>query len=414
MFAGGSSSSSSSAVSSAIKQSMDKKSLFRVLAVGDVMLGRLVDGLFPTHNDDPEHAGHAKRYLKAVSGGPERLAQYKKQQYKFVWGDTLPLFQEADVRVINLETSVTTHDVKNPKTFNYRMHPANLRALHEAHVDYCSLANNHTLDYCEEGLFDTIKHMNKSGIKWAGAGRNLSEARAPAIISCQDRKIAFFSFSDHPKDWAASENKPGINYLDIYNYTKEDINMIKQLIQDTDKRERDKDGKGLNMVVASLHWGPNYLWVPEPQFESFAHDLIDVCGVDMIHGHSSHHIQGIEIYKGKPILYGCGDFVDDYAIDPEYRNDLGFCYFCNFHWGKHDSPRHVEGSKEAEREEVPVVDHLRLVPTKIKLFSVTATSIPEKDKKWLETHMSSLCAKYRTKVEVKEDGSLILTSTPST
>ncbi|KAL6057719.1 Polyglutamate biosynthesis protein, variant 3 [Balamuthia mandrillaris] len=194
MFAGGSSSSSSSAVSSAIKQSMDKKSLFRVLAVGDVMLGRLVDGLFPTHNDDPEHAGHAKRYLKAVSGGPERLAQYKKQQYKFVWGDTLPLFQEADVRVINLETSVTTHDVKNPKTFNYRMHPANLRALHEAHVDYCSLANNHTLDYCEEGLFDTIKHMNKSGIKWAGAGRNLSEARAPAIISCQDRKIAFFRY----------------------------------------------------------------------------------------------------------------------------------------------------------------------------------------------------------------------------
>jgi poly-gamma-glutamate capsule biosynthesis protein CapA/YwtB (metallophosphatase superfamily) len=206
----------------------------KLLFVGDVMLGRLVDQIFPTHVEDKEEYQYAQILLKKYN----KINQLKELKYKYVWGNLIDIFKNVDLRLINLETSVTTYPKKWPnKAFNYRMHPDNLQILKEVNIDYCSLANNHTLDYCEPGLIETMNSLNKWEIKWAGCGLNNIEAQEPALLNCKNKRIACFSFSDHPKMWSADENKPGINYIDVENHTLNDIERISQLINQKKKRK---------------------------------------------------------------------------------------------------------------------------------------------------------------------------------
>jgi len=142
------------------------------------------------------------------------------------------------------------------------------------------------------------------------------------------------------------------------------------------------------LIIISLHWGGNYCWYPSKEKQSFAHQLIDECGVDIIHGHSSHHVQGIEIYHGKPILYGCGDFVDDYAVTQEFRNDLGFAYFIDWNFQK------------------KCVQQIELVPTKIDAFSVTKSLEPS-DRKWLIEKMIALSKQFGTQL-IPQNNSLLI------
>eukprot|EP01124_Arcella_intermedia_P023970 TRINITY_DN3938_c0_g1_i9.p1 TRINITY_DN3938_c0_g1~~TRINITY_DN3938_c0_g1_i9.p1 ORF type:complete len:231 (-),score=27.18 TRINITY_DN3938_c0_g1_i9:19-639(-) len=172
------------------------------------MLGRLVDQQFEVHNADREDSESwealMRHYHKSID----------KVKHEHVWGDMLEQFWSADARIINLETSVTSSNNKWPgKAFNYRMHPHNVKALKVAKIDFCSLANNHTLDYGNEGLEDTVRYLTEYGIQWAGVGNNIKEARKPAIISLGNYKIACFSFADHYSYWAATESRPGINYI---------------------------------------------------------------------------------------------------------------------------------------------------------------------------------------------------------
>jgi len=349
------------------------KQLLKVLVVGDVMLGRLVDQLFKTRVNDPEHSSYVKRVLSHL--GKQHLP------HSYVWGDMLPYFHSADLRIINLETSATTHPEKWPdKAFNYRMHPENLQCLNEARIDYCSLANNHTLDYQVPGMFETMQSLDKSGIKWAGVGKNKEQAQKPTILSFGGKTMACFSFADHYDFWAATKEAPGINYIDVDNYTDRDIDEIKMLTAEVRTKEK------VDLIAVSLHWGSNYCWQPSPQFVKFAHQLVDNCGVDLIHGHSSHHIQGVEVYKGKPILYGCGDFVDDYAVDKEFRNDLGFIY-----------QLYLDSQSTKWKS-------IELVPTKIATFQVTR---PGNDRDFLITRMKELSAKFGTNWTDTAEGTLV-------
>lgn len=352
----------------------------QLLVLGDVMLGRLVDQIFPKRVHNPEEYRHAHMLM---ARNPAKIDELRQKGHKYVWGDLLPIFEKADLRIINLETSVTDSSKKWPqKAFNYRMHPDNLKCLQEANIEYCSLANNHTLDFSEEGLFDTIKSLNDRGIKWAGVGKNRDEAFRPAILSCLGMKIACFSFADHYDMWEATDTKPGINFIDVENYTSKDIESIKKKMKTYQEDEK------VDLTIVSIHWGSNYCWIPSNKFRSFAHELIDACQVDIIHGHSSHHVQGIEIYKGKPILYGCGDFVDDYAVDDAYRNDLGFAYILDINKTSHN------------------VESIQLVPTKIQFFQAS-TEMPKYDKKWLLNTMTTLSAKFGTKFH-ESNGRLVL------
>jgi len=354
----------------------------KLFLAGDVMLGRLVDQIFPVHCVDEEEHVHAMNLIKHRN--PALFKTIQEQGHKYVWGDVLPAILSSDIKMINLETSVTTSDTKWPrKAFNYRMHPANLEALKQAKIDFCSLANNHTLDFGYQGLVDTMKHVTDAGIQWSGVGMTLQDAMKPAIIERNGFRLVCYSFSDHPEMWASTATKPGVNYLDVGHYKKrEDIEKIKAVMT-SNRKEND-------VTSVSIHWGSNYAWIPPSSFVQFAHDLIDECGVDMIHGHSSHHIQGIEIYRGKPILYGCGDFIDDYAVDPDYRNDLGMAYFLHY--------------SQTDRK----FTQIELMPTKIHLFGTRKLQPQTEEHFWVTSKMLQLCKRFGTKVEQGQNGTMVI------
>jgi len=228
-------------------------------------------------------------------------------------------------QILNLETSITASDDYWPgKGINYRMHPDNVGCVTAAGVHVCGLANNHVLDYGYAGLADTLDTLRRANLKSAGAGRNLAEAQAPAIVTVGDTsKLAVFAFgtesSGIPPEWAARNDRPGVVLLpDLSAKTAQHvIDRIRGICSPADR------------IVASVHWGGNWGYdVPQSHVE-FAHRLIDG-GVDVVHEHSSHHPRPIEVYRDRLILYGCGDFINEYEgiEDHEsYRGDLVLMYF---------------------------------------------------------------------------------------
>jgi len=229
-----------------------------------------------------------------------------------------------DVRIINLETSITTQDKPAPKGINYRMNPENVPCITAAGIDCCVLANNHVLDWGRAGCVETIETLRGAHVKTAGAGRDATQAASPAILPTRQGRVLVFAFgsvtSGIPRDWAATATKPGINVLpDLSDEGARRIgHQVRAARQDND------------IVVASIHWGSNWGYKVPSNQRAFAHKLIDEASVDVVHGHSSHHAKGIEIYKGKPIFYGCGDFINDYEGiqgHDRYRGDLMLMYF---------------------------------------------------------------------------------------
>lgn len=294
---------------------------------GDVMLGRGVDQILPDPGDprlQEHYAGNARTYVElaeAVSGPIPRPVGFS-----WPWGDALPVLDQAgpDVRVINLETSITRSDAfAAGKAVHYRMSPGNLPALVAARPDVCVLANNHVLDFGHEGLADTLDSLADAGLRTAGAGGDLDEARRPATVAVPGggRVVVFscgMASSGIPASWAATADHPGVDFL--LGPSEAGAAEIADRVQAI-KRLGD-------MVVVSVHWGSNWGYELAPGQVHFAHRLIDQ-GVDVVHGHSSHHLRPIEIYAGKLILYGCGDFIDDYegiTGYEEFRDDLRLLY----------------------------------------------------------------------------------------
>jgi poly-gamma-glutamate capsule biosynthesis protein CapA/YwtB (metallophosphatase superfamily) len=233
------------------------------------------------------------------------------------WGDVLPLLLSADLRVINLECAITGHRrpwSRTPKVFHFRADPLAVEVLKAARVDACSLANNHTLDFEEKGLLDTLAHLEVAGIRYAGAGRNLEEAARPVLL---EGGIALVAFTDNEPPFAAGPDRPGTNYLPVSTEPE-----VMRRVEETIGAARDA---GARTVVFSNHWGPNMVRRPKAVFRRFARAVVDR-GADVYYGHSAHVFQGVEVYRGKPILYDTGDFIDDYAVDPDLRNDRSFLF----------------------------------------------------------------------------------------
>ena len=346
--------------------------------VGDVMLGRLIDQLLPVHVNEPSEA----RIISSFLNSNPHLRQYNPGS---PWGDTLPLFNGSDLNIINLETAVTSSSKKWPnKVFNYRMHPENISALKVANVSYASLANNHTLDFSEEGLRDTVEALENAGIAFAGAGLGQKEAAAPVVISLATKSesndqskspvLKIWAAADHPSSWS---ELPGFSFID---YTPGTRRRLKRLIAETSGLDPLSSS---TLKIFSVHWGPNYSWKPSEDIRSLAHFPIDECGIDIIHGHSPHHVQGVEIYKDKLIIYGCGDFVDDYALTPEYRNDLSAVWRLNV----------IEDNLKLE------LDKLEIFPTRINAFQAQRLTATEADFIWFQEKLRTLCRELGTTVE---------------
>lgn len=238
------------------------------------------------------------------------------------WGDTLPLLLEADLRIVNLECAITAHREpwsRSEKVFHFRADPTAVRTLQAARIDACSLANNHVLDFEEQGLLDTIRHLDDAGIQHAGAGQDRERAGRAAMLNAGmgNVRAALLSFTDNEPSFSAGPARPGTNYLDVALDAKT-LGRIEASINAA-------RGDGAEIVIFSNHWGPNMVQRPPALFREFARRVIDL-GADIYHGHSAHIFQGMEIYRGRPILYDTGDYIDDYAVDPWLRNDWSFLF----------------------------------------------------------------------------------------
>ena len=316
---------------------------------GDVMTGRGIDQIFD-HSNTPElyesYVKDARQYIELAErvNGPIR----RPVSPSYIWGEAMILMKKADLRIINLETTITTSNNYAEKGINYRMHPANVNCLKEANIDCCALANNHILDWGVEGLKETITTLKEAGIAGAGVGENLLEASSPAVLNVagKGRVLVFscgFSSSGISSHWGASAQKSGLYYFQ--DLSEKTVHSIRDHIN--------KYKKTNDLVVFSVHWGGNWGYSITKARRDFAHQLIDICGVDIIHGHSSHHVLGLEVYKDKPILYGCGDLINDYegiSGHDAYKPHIGALYFIRFN---------VDNGK---------LISLELMPTEIRKF----------------------------------------------
>lgn len=204
------------------------------------------------------------------------------------------------------------------------MNPANVDCLTAAKIDCCVLANNHVLDWGRAGLVETLATLAAAGLRSAGAGADTVSAATPAIVDLgSGTRVLVFSWgsdtSGIPLEWAAGVGRPGVALL-------KDLSRAsaRQCARHVAAYRRPGD-----VVVASVHWGSNWGYsIPNPQRE-FAHELVDSSSVDIVHGHSAHHAKAIEVYRGRPVLYGCGDFINDYegiSGHRAYRDDLALAY----------------------------------------------------------------------------------------
>jgi poly-gamma-glutamate synthesis protein (capsule biosynthesis protein) len=236
------------------------------------------------------------------------------------WGNTVESLKRADLTIINLECVIACSGrpwSRWEKVFHFRAGTSVIAALQLAGVDAVVLANNHVLDYEEEAFLEMLEHLQKNGVAWVGAGRNLEEARRPAILKTPGLKVGLVAFTDNEPGWAATETSPGTNYIEI--------SLNENSLQSARECLAAARAAGAELVIFSIHWGPNMAPRPSALFRRFAHAVMDA-GADVFHGHSAHIFQGIELYRGRPIIYDAGDFVDDYAVDPVLRNDLGLLF----------------------------------------------------------------------------------------
>lgn len=277
---------------------------------GDIMTGRGIDQILPHPGDPRLHEPYMKDARDYVTLGEQASGPIPRAvDPAYPWGEALAELGRVrpDARIGNLETAVTARgEPSREKGIHYRMHPANAPCLAALGLDAFSLANNHVLDWGRPGLLDTLESLAKTGIRTAGAGRDRAEAEAPVVVEVPGKgRVLLLAFghpsSGIPRGWAATDERPGVNLLpDLSSRTAERIGERVQAL----KRAGD-------VVVASIHWGENWGYRIPEDHRTFAHRLIEA-GVDMIHGHSSHHPMGIEVHQGRPVLYGCGDFLNDY------------------------------------------------------------------------------------------------------
>lgn len=301
--------------------------LIPLVLCGDVMTGRGIDQVLPHPGDPRLHEPYARSAVEYVQLAERAHGPIPQPVgFDYIWGDALEELASPRVgaRIVNLETSITrSEEYWQGKGINYRMHPDNVSCLTIAHIDCCVLANNHVLDYGYPGLVETLETLQKVGVRSAGAGRNLAEAQTPAIVEVPGGgRVVVFGLgaetSGIPTNWAARDDRPGVDLLD--DLSERTVDRIAARVRAV-KRAGD-------VLVASLHWGGNWGFTVPKEHVRFAHALVQV-GVDVVHGHSSHHVRPIEVFEGKLILYGCGDFLDDYegiAGHEEFRDDLALLY----------------------------------------------------------------------------------------
>ena len=355
---------------------------------GDVMTGRGIDQILPHPSDPALHEDYVRDAWEYVglavhANGPVPFPV----NFEYIWGDALAELHRADLRIVNLETSITRSDEHWPrKGIHYRMHPDNVGCLNAARIDCCGLANNHVLDWGYAGLAETLRTLDEARVAHAGAGRDAMEAASPAVLIPAGNKgrvlvlaIGLPSSGIFPS-WAASPTRAGINYLDRLS-----VDAAAQIAHELLRITRPDD-----VTIVSVHWGGNWGYTLSDAQIAFAHRLVDE-GIDIVHGHSSHHPQAIELRHDRLILYGCGDFLNDYegiSGHEEYRDDLVLLY-------------NVTITRQPRRLVVPT-----LVPYQLRKLRLNRAL--EVDARWLCEVLRRESARFGTSVRLQADGTMRL------
>jgi poly-gamma-glutamate synthesis protein (capsule biosynthesis protein) len=342
------------------------------------MTGRGIDQILP-YPSDPQifepYVKDAREYIKLseLLYGPIS----HPIDFGYIWGDAAKIWEQTqpDFKIANLETAITGSNEAWPdKEINYRMNPRNVECLSRAGFGCCTLANNHIIDWGYSGLLETLTTLHRNGIETAGAGVNLGEATAPSIkdFGEKGRTIVLsmgMETSGIPSEWAATDKKPGV-FL-----TSGLANELASFLLPIYLNKKPHD-----IFVVSIHWGLNWVNDIPKQYARLAHLLIDKFNVDIVHGHSSHHALGIEVYKGRLILYGCGDFISDYEGISGYENfrgDISLMYF-------------------ADIDNRGVLQDLTIFPMKMRKFQLNHLSAD--DRGWLEKSLNSKGEEFGTSV----------------
>ena len=314
--------------------------------VGDVMLGRGVD----------------ERWADGPPTG--------------VWGTMLDRVRPLDGLFCNLECCLSTRGSQRPgRTYHFRAAPDwAVPALRAGEVTWASLANNHVLDYGPGAFADTLERLGSGGIAHAGAGPTLAAALEPSVVSVGGLDVAVVAFTDRSPSYGAGTDAPGTAFARI----DPTAPRTRRLVDASLVRAREADP---DLLVASLHWGPNWEVRPSRRQRRFARLLVDR-GVDLVHGHSAHVVQGVEVYRGRPIVYDAGDFVDDYAVKPGLHNDRSFLFELAVAGGE--------------------LSALRLVP--VEIVDEAADRAGEGAARWLRARMRERSAPFGTTLRRDGDG----------
>lgn len=367
-----------------------KKQPLKLFFAGDVMTGRGIDQIMPVPSRPRLYEPSvidARDYVALAERDAGPIPRQVSGDY--IWGDALPVLDQfrPDARIVNLETSLTTNDNPWPdKGIHYRMHPDNIGCLLAARLDICSLANNHVLDWGRGGLEETLRVLRTAGFLTPGAGRDKAEAMTPAALPLNGggRLLVVacgLESSGIPRDWAAGKGRSGVFLLPGLN-----DQAVEAIVRNL-KRYRRPDDR----VVVSVHWGGNWGYYVDDEARLFARRLIEEAGVDVVHGHSSHHPRGIEVWKGRLILYGCGDLINDYegirgyeAFHPE----LSLLYLVTIDRDK------------------GLLEGLRMVPMRMERFRLNRAT--PREAAWLGDRLNETCRDYGTVLEMLDGTSLEL------
>lgn len=281
---------------------------------------------------------------------------------------------EADLFVLNLECAVSERGRRWPdprKPFFFRAPPRALEALQLLGVDCVTLANNHALDYGTEALLDTLHHLDAAGIAHVGAGPDVSAARTPVVVAGGGLRFGVVGATDHPAAFAAGRDRPGVAYGTLRDGAP---------TWELDAVARLADDPTVDVVLATPHWGPNMVTEPLREVRVAARQLLDA-GATLVAGHSAHVFQGV----ADRVLFDLGDLIDDYAVDPRLRNDLGLLWLVTF-----------EGARPVRVEAVPIA---------LDFAHTRAARPPEAE--WIGRRLRAACAPLGTEVR-ERDGRFVI------
>jgi len=281
--------------------------------------------------------------------------------------ELVAVVREADLFVLNLECCISQRGEPFPgRVFHFRAPPVAVETLAYLGVDCVTLANNHALDFGPEALVDTLLHLQAAGIASVGAGVDREAARAPVVLEANGFRLGVVAVADHPQEYAAEMERPGVAFADLGSG-----GLSPSLLQAI-------EGLDADALLVTPHWGPNMAAEPVHHVRVAASALIEA-GATLVAGHSAHIFQGV----APRVLYDLGDFLDDYRVDPDLRNDLGLLFLADLS-----------------------ADRLEAIPLKLEFTSTRLAS--GEDAAWIERRFVAACADLGVEAAV-EEGRLVTT-----